>query len=125
VGDFTMVYHVLPQILSWFMLVYLVWNQITSESMLSSFFLEHKKQSSEWCFRSKERAFQVQYLRYNLTSDHDPDWVQRQLNILAPKLRSQFALKVRSDAELLDERNTIWKGQTNPSSYSKTYCSKA
>ena len=31
--------------------------------------------------------------RYNLTSDHDPDWVQRQLNIAAPKLRSQFALK--------------------------------
>ena len=25
---------VLPQNLSWFMLVYLVWNQITSESML-------------------------------------------------------------------------------------------
>ena len=34
-------------------------------------------------------------MRYNLTSNHDPDWVQRQLNIAAPKLRSQFALKAR------------------------------
>ncbi|CAK9005739.1 unnamed protein product [Durusdinium trenchii] len=36
----------------------------------------------------------TQEIQYNLTSDHDPDWVQRQLNIAAPKLRSQFALKV-------------------------------
>ena len=34
-------------------------------------------------------------LRYNLTSDHDPEWVQRQLNILAPKLRSQLAVNVQ------------------------------
>lgn len=37
---------------------------------------------------------QTQEIQYNLTSDHDPEWVQRQLNILAPKLRSQLAVNV-------------------------------
>lgn len=36
----------------------------------------------------------TQDIVYQLTSDHDPEWVRAQLNILAPKLRSQFALKV-------------------------------
>lgn len=39
---------------------------------------------------SRPRATQNIY--YNLTSDHDPKWVETQLNILAPKLRSQLAL---------------------------------
>ncbi|CAK0800070.1 unnamed protein product, partial [Prorocentrum cordatum] len=30
----------------------------------------------------------------SLTSSHDPAWVQRQLEVLAPKLRSQLATKV-------------------------------
>jgi len=37
---------------------------------------------------------ETQEIQYNVTSDHDPEWVQRQLNILAPKLRSTLALKV-------------------------------
>merc|ERR1712190_536080 len=41
-----------------------------------------------------KRPRQTQEIYYNLTSDHDPAWVQRQLDILAPKLRSQLALKV-------------------------------
>merc|ERR1712190_661290 len=41
-----------------------------------------------------KRPRQTQEIYYNLTSDHDPVWVQRQLDILAPKLRSQLALKV-------------------------------
>jgi len=40
----------------------------------------------------KPRATQTIY--YNLTSDHDPDWVKKQLKIVTPKLRSQFAVKV-------------------------------
>lgn len=39
------------------------------------------------------RPRQTQRVYYNLTSDHDPEWVRRQLNILAPKIRSQLALK--------------------------------
>lgn len=39
-----------------------------------------------------KRPRQTQDVYYNLTSDHDPDWVHRQLSILAPKLRSQLAL---------------------------------
>lgn len=41
-----------------------------------------------------KRPRQTQELIYNLTSDHDPAWVQKQLDVLAPKLRSQFAVKV-------------------------------
>lgn len=41
-----------------------------------------------------KRPRQTQELVYNLTSNHDPEWVQKQLNILAPKLRSQFAVNV-------------------------------
>jgi len=41
-----------------------------------------------------KRPRSTQEIQYNLTSDHDPDWVQRQLNILAPKLRSQLAVNV-------------------------------
>jgi len=41
-----------------------------------------------------KRPRATQNIFYTLTSDHDPEWVQRQLNILAPKLRSQLALKV-------------------------------
>jgi len=41
-----------------------------------------------------KRPRQTQELLYNLTSDHDPAWVQQQLNILAPKLRSQLAINV-------------------------------
>eukprot|EP00933_Yihiella_yeosuensis_P019137 TRINITY_DN15531_c0_g1_i1.p1 TRINITY_DN15531_c0_g1~~TRINITY_DN15531_c0_g1_i1.p1 ORF type:complete len:406 (+),score=86.83 TRINITY_DN15531_c0_g1_i1:24-1220(+) len=37
---------------------------------------------------------ETQEIQYNLSSDHDPEWVQKQLNVLAPKLRSQLALKV-------------------------------
>jgi len=40
------------------------------------------------------RPRQTQQIQYNLTSDHDPAWVQKQLDIVAPKLRSQFAVKV-------------------------------
>lgn len=40
-----------------------------------------------------KRPRQTQDVYYNLTSDHDPEWVNKQLNILAPKLRSQLALK--------------------------------
>ncbi|CAJ1350851.1 unnamed protein product [Effrenium voratum] len=40
----------------------------------------------------KPRA--TQEIQYSLSSNHDPEWVQRQLNIAAPKLRSQLALKV-------------------------------
>lgn len=36
----------------------------------------------------------TQEIYYNLSSDHDPAWVQRQLEILAPKLRSQLAVSV-------------------------------
>lgn len=38
------------------------------------------------------RPRQTQQIYYNLTSNHDPEWVEKQLNILAPKLRSQLAL---------------------------------
>jgi len=40
-----------------------------------------------------KRPRQTQEIVYNLTSDHDPVWVERQLQILAPKIRSQLALK--------------------------------
>merc|ERR1711953_36491 len=43
---------------------------------------------------SAQRPRQTQLIYYNLTSDHDPVWVQRQLDVLAPKLRSQLAVKV-------------------------------
>lgn len=36
----------------------------------------------------------TQLVHYSLLSDHDPEWVQKQLDTLTPKLRSQFALKV-------------------------------
>lgn len=41
-----------------------------------------------------KRPRQTQEIHYNLSSDHDPAWVQKQLDILAPKLRSQLAVKV-------------------------------
>jgi len=41
-----------------------------------------------------KRPRQTQEIYYNLTSSHDPEWVQKQLNILAPKVRSLFAVKV-------------------------------
>jgi len=41
-----------------------------------------------------ERPRQTQNIHYHLTSDHDPAWVQRQLQILAPKIRSDLALRV-------------------------------
>merc|ERR1712113_440836 len=43
---------------------------------------------------SAQRPRQTQEIHYNLTSEHDPAWVQRQLDVLAPKLRSQLAVKV-------------------------------
>jgi len=36
----------------------------------------------------------TQQIYYSISSDHDPAWVQRQLDVLAPKLRSQLAVKV-------------------------------
>lgn len=39
------------------------------------------------------RPRQTQHVYYSLTSDHDPEWVRKQLNILAPKIQSQLALK--------------------------------
>lgn len=41
-----------------------------------------------------KRPRQTQEIVYNLTSDHDPEWVQKQLDVLAPKLRSQLAVNV-------------------------------
>lgn len=41
-----------------------------------------------------ERPKSTQNIYYHLLSDHDPEWVRRQLNIATPKIRSQFALKV-------------------------------
>merc|ERR1712032_738690 len=41
-----------------------------------------------------KRPRQTQLIYYSLTSSHDPAWVQRQLEVLAPKLRSQLAIKV-------------------------------
>mmetsp|Transcript_95326 Transcript_95326/g.255943 ORF Transcript_95326/g.255943 Transcript_95326/m.255943 type:complete len:249 (+) Transcript_95326:291-1037(+) len=41
-----------------------------------------------------KRPRQTQEVYYSLTSSHDPAWVQRQLEVLAPKLRSQLATKV-------------------------------
>eukprot|EP00747_Dinoflagellata_sp_TGD_P169543 gnl/TRDRNA2_/TRDRNA2_198766_c0_seq1.p1 gnl/TRDRNA2_/TRDRNA2_198766_c0~~gnl/TRDRNA2_/TRDRNA2_198766_c0_seq1.p1 ORF type:complete len:444 (-),score=76.27 gnl/TRDRNA2_/TRDRNA2_198766_c0_seq1:59-1390(-) len=41
---------------------------------------------------SASRPRATQEIHYNLTSDHDPEWVQKQLDVLAPKLRSQLAL---------------------------------
>merc|ERR1719362_36132 len=41
-----------------------------------------------------KRPRQTQQIYYNLTSSHDPEWVQNQLNVLAPKVRSLFAVKV-------------------------------
>mmetsp|Transcript_95283 Transcript_95283/g.188839 ORF Transcript_95283/g.188839 Transcript_95283/m.188839 type:complete len:387 (-) Transcript_95283:173-1333(-) len=41
-----------------------------------------------------KRPRATQEIYYSLTSSHDPDWVQKQLNILAPKVRSLFAVKV-------------------------------
>jgi len=40
----------------------------------------------------KPRATQL--IHYSLLSDHNPEWVQKQLDTLTPKLRSQFAVKV-------------------------------
>eukprot|EP00928_Gymnodinium_smaydae_P007182 TRINITY_DN12596_c0_g1_i1.p1 TRINITY_DN12596_c0_g1~~TRINITY_DN12596_c0_g1_i1.p1 ORF type:complete len:448 (+),score=102.78 TRINITY_DN12596_c0_g1_i1:66-1346(+) len=41
-----------------------------------------------------QRPRQTQEIHYRLTSDHDPAWVQKQLDTLAPKLRSQLAVSV-------------------------------
>lgn len=41
-----------------------------------------------------KRPRQTQEVVYALTSDHDPQWVQKQLDTLAPKLRSQLAVNV-------------------------------
>lgn len=41
-----------------------------------------------------KRPRATQQIHYSLSSHHDPEWVQKQLDILAPKLRSQFAVKV-------------------------------
>lgn len=41
-----------------------------------------------------KRPRATQQLHYSLTSDHDPEWVQRQLDTLTPKLRSQFAVRM-------------------------------
>lgn len=41
-----------------------------------------------------QRPRATQDIYYNLSSDHDPAWVQRQLDILAPKIRSMLALKI-------------------------------
>lgn len=41
-----------------------------------------------------KRPRQTQNIFYNVSSDHDPAWVQSQLDILAPKLRSQLAVSV-------------------------------
>ncbi|CAK0800068.1 unnamed protein product, partial [Prorocentrum cordatum] len=42
----------------------------------------------------RPRQTQEVYYQSGLTSSHDPAWVQRQLEVLAPKLRSQLATKV-------------------------------
>ncbi|CAE7902797.1 unnamed protein product [Symbiodinium sp. KB8] len=56
---------------------------------------EHLKGAAVSIVRIRaKRPRSTQEIQYNLTSDHDPDWVQRQLNILAPKLRSQLAVNV-------------------------------
>merc|ERR1719215_1850954 len=36
----------------------------------------------------------TQNIFYTITSGHDPEWFQKKLNIVAPKFRSQLALKV-------------------------------
>eukprot|EP00929_Paragymnodinium_shiwhaense_P000084 TRINITY_DN10022_c0_g2_i1.p1 TRINITY_DN10022_c0_g2~~TRINITY_DN10022_c0_g2_i1.p1 ORF type:complete len:496 (-),score=105.18 TRINITY_DN10022_c0_g2_i1:16-1410(-) len=41
---------------------------------------------------SARRPRQTQWIHYALSTDHDPDWVQRKLDIAAPKLRSALAL---------------------------------
>jgi len=41
-----------------------------------------------------KRPRQTQEIVYNCTSDHDPEWVQKQLDTVAPKLRSQLAVSV-------------------------------
>eukprot|EP00811_Abedinium_folium_P003155 NODE_12901_length_1197_cov_4.269159.p2 GENE.NODE_12901_length_1197_cov_4.269159~~NODE_12901_length_1197_cov_4.269159.p2 ORF type:complete len:162 (-),score=46.32 NODE_12901_length_1197_cov_4.269159:283-768(-) len=41
-----------------------------------------------------KRPRQTQRIYYNVTSAHDPKWVQERLDILAPKLRSQLATRV-------------------------------
>lgn len=41
-----------------------------------------------------KRPRQTQEILYNVTSDHDPEWVQQRLDVLAPKLRSLLALRV-------------------------------
>ncbi|CAE7811199.1 unnamed protein product [Symbiodinium sp. CCMP2592] len=56
---------------------------------------EHLKGAAVSIVRIRaKRPRSTQEIQYNLTSDHDPEWVQRQLNILAPKLRSQLAVNV-------------------------------
>lgn len=41
-----------------------------------------------------KRPRATQDIYYNISSGHDPAWVQRQLDILAPKVRSMLAIKV-------------------------------